>query len=198
MSDFLEILKKYSSDAANENGTDKNTAHSYGNVYASILSKLKEAAIKASSTLNMLEIGIYSGAFLRVLHEYIPDAVLYGIDIDISRVRYVNNIPNVHIYQLDGNDPTSASTLNQSYDLIIEDGSHAINDQIKTLDNFAPYLKSGGIYIIEDIQDVNDNVKKLKPELEKLATKHDLIMEWMDLKHIKNRYDDILVVFTKK
>lgn len=198
MSDFLEILKKYSSDVANETGTDKNTVHSYGDVYASILSTLKENASNSSTALHILEIGIYSGAFLRVLHEYIPDAVIYGIDIDISRVRYINNTPNVHIYQMDGNDPSSAPTLNQTYDLIIEDGSHAVKDQIITLDNFAPYLKSGGTYIIEDIQDNGNNVEILRPELEKLATKHDLTMEWMDLKHIKNRYDDILVIFKKK
>ncbi len=37
------------------------------------------------------------------------------------------------------------------FDIIIDDGSHADSDQWKSLGNFFPYLKEGGIYVIEDI-----------------------------------------------
>lgn len=195
MSDFLEIVKQYSSDIANETGTDKITAHSYGEIYANILSKLKERS-KNNETIDILEIGIYSGGFLRAMSDYMPNANIYGIDITLSGLRFINNQQNVYIHQLDGTDPSTPITLNKTFDLIIEDGSHRTEDQIKSLDIFASYLKSGGIYITEDIS--NSTVEKLKPELEKLASKYDLKMDWVDLQHVKGRWDDILAIFTKE
>ena len=41
--------------------------------------------------------------------------------------------------------------LNIEFDIIIDDGWHWDEAQRKTLVNFFPYLKEGGIYIIEDI-----------------------------------------------
>jgi hypothetical protein len=36
-------------------------------------------------------------------------------------------------------------------DLIIDDGSHAALDQLATLDSTWPFLKPGGLYVIEDV-----------------------------------------------
>jgi cephalosporin hydroxylase len=44
------------------------------------------------------------------------------------------------------------SRLNyQKFDIIIDDGSHIMENQFKTLRNFYPFLKSGGIYVVEDV-----------------------------------------------
>ncbi len=37
------------------------------------------------------------------------------------------------------------------FDVIIDDGSHWEDHQYQTLANFFPYVKSGGFYVIEDV-----------------------------------------------
>ena len=41
--------------------------------------------------------------------------------------------------------------LSDSYDLIIDDGSHVSKDIITSFARYFPLLKSGGMYIIEDL-----------------------------------------------
>lgn len=185
--ELLSILNRYSA-VSNSEGTDKNTSHSYYETYSKILRNVKN---KQNPTI--LEIGIYSGAFLEIMAKYIPSATIDGIDIDLSNVIFCKDLDNVHIYQMDGTDPSTPSKLNKKYDLIIEDASHLIDHQIKTLDLFAPLLKEGGIYIIEDI-----STDRIKPDLQSIADKYNLHMEWLDLRNVKNRYDDIIAVFTRK
>lgn len=189
MNNFFDILKQYES-TNNEYGTDKNSTHSYGDTYNRILEQLKN-----KDNVNILEIGIYSGAFLEVLSKYIPHAEIYGIDIDLSRIKFGKNIDNIHILKVDGTDPSTPVKIDKKFDLIIDDGSHLEEHQIKSLDIFAPYLKEGGVYIIEDI---SEQYTTIKEKLQLLSKKHDLDMGWYDLRQIKNRFDDILAIFTKK
>lgn len=42
------------------------------------------------------------------------------------------------------------------FDLIIEDGLHTVDAQQKTLLNFWPYLKKGGLYVAEDLGSARD------------------------------------------
>jgi len=65
----------------NKEGTDKNTTHSYTETYERIFAPLREKAT------NVLEIGIYSGAFLEILAEYFENANIYGMDIDLTKLR---------------------------------------------------------------------------------------------------------------
>ena len=41
---------------------------------------------------NVLEIGIYSGAFLQVMSEFLPKVQIIGIDINTSNVKFGLNI----------------------------------------------------------------------------------------------------------
>lgn len=189
----LSILKKYSSSEKNKTifeGTDKNSTHSYGPVYNKILSKISNR-----NHVRILEIGILSGSFLQVLHELLPNADIYGVDITLQNYIYNKNHPKIRLYEMDGTKKETAEFLNENFDLIIEDGSHIVEDQVKTLDVFAPYLKKNGIYITEDI---DGGIPDTRQKLKKVADKHNLQMEWIDLRQKKNRYDDILAVFTKK
>jgi predicted O-methyltransferase YrrM len=189
MTSFYDVLQKYSS-SNNLNGTDKITTHSYGDVYENILQQLKRRP-----DVKILEIGVMTGAFLQALHEFLPDAQLYGIDVDLNRYRYPRNLPYIQLYERDGTTKETAHTVGQDFkfDLIIEDGSHSIISQISTLDAFAPFVKPNGWYVTEDIVGGNE---KHKTDLETLGRKHNLLMEWVDLVNVKKRFDDILAVFT--
>ncbi len=76
---------------------------------------------------------------------------------------------------------------NYKFDIIIDDGSHILQDQIKTFHLLKKLMKKNGIYVIEDV----NNIDTVKDEFLKLHTNCKII----DLRHIKNRYDDVLVVY---
>lgn len=189
MEKFNKILEKYSS-YSNYQGTDKNTTHSYGPIYEKILKELE-----GRKNLAILEIGILGGSFLQVLHELFPDAEIYGVDINLQNYLYSRNNPKIHLYEMDGTREETADYLNTCFDLIIEDGSHLMVHQKQSLDFFAPYLKKNGIYVTEDIVKDNEVIKK---DLETIGYKHNLQMEWIDLTHEKQRFDDILAIFRRR
>lgn len=73
------------------------------------------------------------------------------------------------------------------FDVVIDDGSHDINDQIKSFNIFRQRMKAGSIYIIEDI----NNIDSSKNILKELHTNCQII----DNRKIKGRYDDVLVIY---
>lgn len=189
MKKFYDLLSEYGSQN-NVMGTDKETIHSYGPIYERIINGMAKRR-----NLKILEIGILSGSFVQVLHELFPHAEVYGVDISLKNYKYHHqnkNSKNVHIFEMDGTSKETADYLNECFDLIIEDGSHLPDHQKKTLDAFAPYLKKNGVFVIEDIPQGSD---KLKQDLARIGVKHHLTMEWVDLTHVKHRFDDILAIF---
>jgi predicted O-methyltransferase YrrM len=186
---MISLLNKYKGEFI-EIGTDKNKEHCYGMLYEIILQKYKKTA------KNILEIGIASGASLCVWEEYFINAKIYGIDINESNIKYGLDKKRIFMYKFDGTLPDTPIKLGAiKYDIIIDDASHNPIDQIKSLDIFAPFINDNGMYIIEDISErYADN---LKIKLQEIADKYLLRMEWYDLRHINNQYDDIVAVFYK-
>lgn len=189
MRKFYDLLSQYGS-TDSFHGTDKETTHSYGPIYERIISGMMKRR-----NIKILEIGIFSGAFVQVLHELLPHAQIYGVDITLKNYKYHHrNVKNVQIFEMDGTRKETAEYLNECFDLIIEDGSHLADHQKKTLDIFAPYLKKNGVFVIEDIPQGSDNLRR---DLERIGAKHHLQMEWIDRTHIKHRFDDILAIFKR-
>lgn len=186
---FIEILAKYSNWLCDD-GTDKCVTHSYTEIYTNMLSSLS-----GKDNVNILENGICSGAFLQVMSEFLPQAEIYGIDINLSVCKFGRENPKIHLYELDGTQQSTAETLNQKFDLIIDDASHDGHDQLKSLEIFIPYLKDDGVYIIEDIN--LDSYENLKDEFELFANNNNIKMVWLDLRHVKMRYDDVVAIFRK-
>lgn len=186
---ITDIIKNYSQ-VDNAFGTDKITSHSYGDLY-----DIEFNALIEKEEPNVLEIGIYSGAFLQVMSEFLPKAQIIGIDINTSNVKFGLNNDRIKIIHADGTLPSTAKTLGKSFDLIIEDGSHLPDHQIASLEAFAPYIKPDGVMIIEDIEGSHENY--VRPRLQDVATRSNLVMEWIDLRHVKNRGDDIVAMFRR-
>ena len=59
----------------NNDRTDKNTTHSYLELYEKLLSSKKETA------KNVLEVGVYNGGSIKLWHDYFTQATVYGLDI---------------------------------------------------------------------------------------------------------------------
>jgi len=139
---------------ANENyktenhvGCDKESRHQYcSTFYDPCFFKFHNKRIK------LLEIGIAAGSSLALWRDYFPLAEIYGVDIQDSVEDVHKNIKNCYIFAADAYQNVFAQGLPE-FDIIIDDGSHLVEHQIKCLDLYLPKLKNGGVLVIEDIQD---------------------------------------------
>jgi hypothetical protein len=178
MKTLNEIYLNYQSP---EGHGDKGTAHTYIDEYEKLLDKYRE-----NSTV--LEIGICEGESLKMWNEYFVNSEVYGIDITDF---YIKDLINENKYNIIIGDASSNDILNQlnnlTFDVIIDDGSHLINDQINSFNILKNKMKPNGIYIIEDVNDLDLTIDSYN-------TLHNNI-DIIDNRHIKNRRDDVLIVY---
>jgi hypothetical protein len=141
--------------------------HTYSPSYYEILNPIRHSA------KNILEIGIGNiplmsqiinngyipGASIRAWRDFFINANIFSIDI-LPEVLFTDE--RIKTYQADQSSiPSIQSFIKQiqkeasgefMFDFIIDDGSHKIDHMIISGYEFPNYLKKGGIYIIEDIQ----------------------------------------------
>lgn len=165
-----------------EYGSDKDSWHSYGDFYKKLLKEFP-------SNLKLLEIGVYEGSSMMAWRAALPNAELTGIDVIYPR--YQNGY---EFFLLDCNSEDIHKIFeNRMFDIIIDDGSHALEDQLGALNKLFPHLKDGGVYVIEDVTPF-ENTEKFKEYGN---------VEIMDYRNQKNKAggntpkDDVLVVIRK-
>lgn len=102
----------------------------------------------------VLEIGVAHGGSLEMWIEYFEGKLdLYGVDINKEYLDYKFDDAHVQYSCVDqGSQEHWDAYLsdNKRFDIIVDDGSHVMNDQIVTLLNLFPKLNNNGIYLIED------------------------------------------------
>ena len=101
----------------------------------------------------VVEIGVASGASLRMWAEFFPDAKICGIDVDPSC--RIHTQDRITVTVADSTNPNDmgrfAADLGSEIDIVIDDGSHWYLDQIKSFKNLFPHVVHGGFYSIEDM-----------------------------------------------
>jgi len=129
-------------------GTDKSSlGHNYMSFYETEFSSLKLEIRK------ILEIGVYKGASLETWSEAFPKSEVWGIDIDPKTKKFEKDRIIVRVGdQTDENFLQSVVDEVGQFDIIVDDGSHFSEDQIKSLEFLFPYVSLGGLYVIEDLQ----------------------------------------------
>lgn len=152
------------------NKSDKSSTHNYHILYSYIFNILGK-----DSKLNILEIGLGTnnpslvssmgvngrpGASLYAFSEYLPNANIYGADIDKDILFNTDKIKTSYVDQLEF---TSFTNLlnnfgNIKYDLIIDDGLHSIGANLNTLIFALENINDNGWIVIEDIH-IKDNWK---------------------------------------
>jgi SAM-dependent methyltransferase len=142
MKQLTQLANKYRSDK----GTEEGGCHAFTEVYDDYLNEKKD------NVTNILEIGIWDGSSLKMWYEYFTNASILGLDID-SKKQYENDRITCEVLDQSSekaleNFTSRCTTL---FDFIIDDGSHHMRDQQITLAHLFPLLKSGGIYVIEDL-----------------------------------------------
>lgn len=125
-----------------KHGTDKATYHGFTDFYFPWFDKLVNP--------DVLEVGIYQGASIRMMDEFFGNATILGLDI-VNKLDFGR--PNIEVKLCDQSKPNEllVCTEGRSFDIIIDDGSHVIAHQLITFGALFPKVKVGGIYILEDI-----------------------------------------------
>ena len=124
------------------------SGHNYSPFYEKYLSRYK--GIKK---LNILEIGSLRGAATASFFYYFTNPQIFCADINPFQIQvFSKNIRKLFVdTQSEESLLNLRNYLSQKFDIIIDDGSHNIRDQIITIKILFDSLKNGGLYVIEDI-----------------------------------------------
>lgn len=147
------MKEKYLDSLAIKYETDKYNGHWYTPHYDFHFKKLRNKKI------NLVEIGVggydspqEGGNSLRMWKEYFKKGMIYGIDIHEKTGLEQDRIKIFKGSQTDKQFLEEVCQQIGPIDIIIDDGSHINGHVIASFKILFPLLKTGGIYVIEDLQ----------------------------------------------
>ena len=139
-------------------------SHNYSVFYEKYFKNLK------NNRMNILELGSHEGKGIASFYFYFSNASLIGANINPFQMKYSSKrISELFV------DVSSERSLKSLYnyltldlEIIIDDASHNIKDILITLSIFFKKLKSGGCYVIEDL-DQFKALPELNPYIDELT-----------------------------
>ena len=143
------LFIKYGSDKASIY-KDNLKGHVYTKFYLKELKKFKNKKI------NILEIGSLEGSSAVAFSKYFKNSKVYCFDVNISIFKYISN--KIEVFGIDATKEKKVDQIlnkilsknNFFFDLIIDDGSHKLDDILIFFKIFFKYLKKNGYYVIEE------------------------------------------------
>lgn len=136
---------------------------------------------------DFMEIGLALGDSIDLFDEYFDNSNIVGVDISVvfQPKKYKNNVSIIEA------DATKREFLKhiegKTFDIVVDDGSHMTQDQIDTFNLLKPYMKNGGIYVIEDILALDQE----RGKYQRLHSNCEII----DMRSINGRFDNVLIVY---
>ena len=124
--------------------------------------------------INILELGSFYGNAAAALYFYFDKANIFSADINPDMFKYKSNrITNFYV------DSSSRNSLKNdliskknNFDIIIEDSSHMLKDQIISLFMLFPLVNPGGYFIVEelDFPETREDMRidQTKPDLKQI------------------------------
>ena len=133
----------------NDNSKNNKIGHGYGDYYENHLKHLRNKKIK------ILEIGTWKGASVAAFFFYFNKAKIYCLDRNF-KLKFKSK--RLKFFSCNTSNFKDITNLNKNlfknkentFDLVIDDGSHIYSDILKNLIFFFKKVKSGGYYVIED------------------------------------------------
>lgn len=167
--------------------TDKNSLHSYcDHFYERELEKYRDRPVQ------LVEIGIDQGGSLMLWAEAMPRASILGVDLQLrgdcerncsaygGRIQL--SLGNAYMFESLAHFPPA--------DIVIDDGPHSVESQVFAVKHFLPRVRPGGLFVIEDVVST-EAAEVIMASVPFHLRPH---AEVIDLRSIKNRSDDIMVV----
>ena len=151
--------------------------HGYSKFYEKYFFELK------NKNINILEIGSFYGNASAALFFYFRNANIYGGDINPEMFKYFSK--RIKSFFVDSSKRSSIDnnilSKETNFDIIIEDASHMLKDQIISLFMLFKVLNPGGYFIVEelDFPETKENMRisqsppDLKSILKKILKKED-------------------------
>jgi len=162
-----DIFRSYAVivDGKHVNGTDKQSNHNYGDAYESLFSDRNSVKL-------MMEIGVADGSCLLAWRDIFPNALIVGMDIHHSDKAHGDRIEFRRGDQRIQRDCENAAADRQ-FDLIVEDATHHLDHTLLTLYWMWPFVKPGGLYVVEEwdgVHESRDRIKHVWPNAEIVDT----------------------------
>ena len=122
-------------------------AHGYAKIYEKYLKDNKDGIS------NIIELGSFYGNASAAFFFYFKNAQIYSADINPDMYLYSSKRLENFFTDTSSRSSIEKNILNKNikFDLIIEDASHMLKDQIISLFILFKTLKSGGLFIVEEI-----------------------------------------------
>ncbi len=136
---LTELCKKHPSDKCPFH-------HNYVVIYEMLFSPLRRRDIR------LLEIGVLDGDSMRLWEAYFPSAQIFGLDIASKTQHDSRRVKTLVADQGKREDLTKAiAATGGNFDVVLDDGGHTMAQQQISFGTLFPAIKSGALYIIEDI-----------------------------------------------
>lgn len=197
-----ELLLKYKTDK--NHGTIKNIynnlddrividnpepciGHTYGKSYDEIFENYDK-----DGPINLLEIGIQKGGSMLAWKDYFKNGNIYGVDIIDCILPEYRSDSLTYIFSDIRSPETKEQLKDIKFDIIIDDGSHHLNDVMFVIHTYLEQLNTNGVLIIEDCQDPGywlHQITNITPIGYEVTTR--------DLREGGYSYDNFLIVIKK-
>jgi len=132
--------------------TDKGTCHDYLPIYDGLFAPYRDL-----KGIWLLEIGVKKGGSLVLWRELFDEsAFIYGIDINPDVPKFTRD-GHIKVLILDSRNASAvdAALRDIRFDIIIDDGFHHLDAQLRTFAALRSHLKPTGVYVIEDVYETN-------------------------------------------
>jgi SAM-dependent methyltransferase len=152
--ELCDLAAKYKADKGPYSVESVNMHHrkGYTAVYEMFFAPLRNKRI------NFLELGLQNGDSIRMFKDYFHDIEYYGIDFNKDAIKrcWDLNLSGTHYYDTDVSDSEALATallhMDVEFDIILDDSTHIVKDQLGIIRECPKHIKSGGLLIIEDLE----------------------------------------------
>jgi cephalosporin hydroxylase len=165
--------------------------HFYIDAYDSLFSAWKNEPVQ------LMELGIASGASLLMWSQYFTKGIVTGLDIvEPVRKEYLQSLPNANMIFGDAYDNDNAKYLVENLpkqDVFIEDGAHDVENQITALLKYNKLVRSGGYYICEDMY-IGNLARYLTEGVYQINDRNFTTTIFDQHRRINGLYDDVMII----
>ena len=159
-------------------------AHGYAKIYEKYLKDNK------NRILSIIELGSFYGNASAAFFFYFKNAKIYSADINPDMYLYSSKRLKNFFTDTSSRSSIEKNIINKNikFDLIIEDASHMLKDQIISLFTLFRTLNSGGLFIVEEIDfpekredmRLNQDYPDLKTILKKVMNKENFNSKYIN------------------
>jgi SAM-dependent methyltransferase len=128
------------------NGTDKaSDRNDFLRFYEPFLQSFRLEPVR------VLEIGVLGGASVRTWRDYFPYGEIIGVDINPDAKTNAGQRISIELADQSRQDDMDRIAALGPFDLVIDDGSHVWEHQIRAFRTLMKVVKPGGLFILEDL-----------------------------------------------